>query len=170
MTGTMWPDYPSKGNDMLPAVKKTAIAAVAALALAATPGAPAYAWGEKEQGFVAGVASALAIGAIVRHNRLRYAPAPIYRQPVYQQPVYQPAPSTSVYRTPAARAFQSYSFTERRRIQSRLAALGYYRGGIDGAFGPGTYSAITAYARDNDIADSLAATTSAFAVYDGLIL
>ncbi len=162
---------------MLPAVKTTAIATITALAIALTPAAPALAWGKKEQGFVAGLAAALAVTAIVRdQQRRRGVLPPLYRQPVYQ-PAYQPTyqqptyhPQTaSIYRTPAARAFQSYSASERRLIQRNLANNGYYRGGIDGAFGPGTYSAIAAYARDTGNTDRLASTSGAFAVYDGLI-
>jgi hypothetical protein len=161
---------------MLPAVKKATVAAVTALAIALTPAAPAFAWGKKEQGFVAGLAAALAVTAIVRDQQRRRALPPVYRQPVYQpayqptyqQPTYHPQ-TTSIYRTPAARAFQSYSSTERRLIQRNLANNGYYRGGIDGSFGPGTYSAIAAYARDTGNSDRLASTSGAFAVYDGLI-
>jgi len=38
--------------------------------------------------------------------------------------------------TATAQAFNSYSYQDRRTIQSRLAAWGYYGGGIDGAFAP----------------------------------
>ena len=40
-------------------------------------------------------------------------------------------------------------------------------GGIDGAFGPGTYNAITAYARDEGV--SLSTTAKAYGAYDGLL-
>lgn len=74
---------------------------------------------------------------------------------------------SSIYSTPAARAFQSYSLSERKAIQRNLRAWGYYRGGIDGSFGPGTYNAVVAYARDEGA--SLRNTASAYGVYDGMI-
>ncbi|MEZ5796011.1 MAG: peptidoglycan-binding domain-containing protein [Paracoccaceae bacterium] len=129
---------------MLLSIRNSAIAATTALALAGTIAAPAQAWGKKEQGFVAGVATAVIVDQLFFKNHNRYvAPAPTPR-PVYADP----APSySSIYRTPAAQAFNSYSREERKAIQRRLRASGYYHGGIDGAFGPGTYNAITAYAR-----------------------
>jgi len=107
-----------------------------------------------------------------------YQPQPVYqrepiyqREPVYQpQPVYRPGPSYgSIYATPAARAFQSYSSAERKAIQRRLATQGYYRSGIDGSFGPGTYSAVVAYAQDTRMAESLQSTAGSYSVYDGLL-
>jgi peptidoglycan hydrolase-like protein with peptidoglycan-binding domain len=90
---------------------------------------------------------------------------------VPQEQVYVPRPThtVSIYQTPAARAFNSYSRAERVAIQRRLAVLGYYRSGIDGSFGPGTYNAVLAYARDAGQGDSLRGTNTAFGVYDGLI-
>lgn len=155
-------------------VKSTLVAAIAALSIAAVP-APALAWGDKEQSFVAGVATAIIVDELLKNHRKAQAydrrqPAPrkVYVAPrtVYVEP---PRQTTSVYSTPAARAFNSYSASERRAIQSNLRAWGYYHGGIDGAFGPGTYNAIVAYARDERAAGNLSTTSGAFAVYDGLI-
>jgi Putative peptidoglycan binding domain len=153
---------------MLPTVmtaKSTLIAAITALSIAAVPATPALAWGDKEQGFVAGVATAVIIDEILKNNRKvrehRRAPAPVYVEP---RPAYQ-----SVYSTPAARAFNSYSASERKAIQRNLRAWGYYRGGIDGSFGPGTYNAVVAYARDEGASARLSSTGGAYAVYDGLI-
>lgn len=151
--------------------KTTLIAGLTALSIAAVPATPALAWGEKEQGFVAGVATAVIVDELLKNRRARMgapvyvAPAPTYVEPrrVYVEPRH----TTSIYATPAARAFQSYSAGERKAIQSRLRAWGYYRGGIDGAFGPGTYSAVTAYARDEGI--SVSTTAKAYGVYDGLL-
>ncbi|AZL59924.1 antifreeze protein [Tabrizicola piscis] len=163
-----------KGNDMLPTVmtvKSTLIAAIAAASIA-VPAAPALAWGEKEQGFVAGVATAVIVDELLKNNRKARAYDRRYSAPVYAEPrtVYtQPKHTTSLYATPAARAFNSYSASERRAIQRNLRAWGYYHGGIDGAFGPGTYNAIQAYARDEGAAGNLRSTSGAFAVYDGLI-
>lgn len=152
---------------MLPTVmtaRRNLIAAVTAAAIAAVPAAPALAWGDREQGFVAGVATAVIIDEILKQGRkareVRRAPEVVY----VERPVHA---TTSIYATPAARAFQSYSLSERKAIQRNLRAWGYYRGGIDGAFGPGTYNAITAYARDEGIA--LTSTAQAYGVYDGLI-
>ncbi|MEI6098406.1 MAG: peptidoglycan-binding protein [Alphaproteobacteria bacterium] len=94
----------------------------------------------------------------------RYAPLPRYQDPVY----YQPAP-VSIYGTPAGRAFNTYTSNERRRIQSTLTAYGYYQGGIDGAFGPRTYDAIDAYARNTGKTASLATRAGAYGLLDGLL-
>jgi Putative peptidoglycan binding domain len=159
----------TKGNDMLLPVmtaKKNLIAALTAATIAATPAAPALAWGEKEQSFVAGVATAVIIDELLKQNRIareaRRAPEVVY----VERPAHT---TTSIYRTPAARAFQSYSLAERKEIQRNLRAWGYYRGGIDGAFGPGTYNAVVAYARDEGTSNSLKSTSGAYGVYDGLI-
>lgn len=148
--------------------KRNLIAAITAASIAAIPAAPALAWGDKEQSFVAGVATAVIIDELLKNNRKARAydrrhAAPVYVEPA---PVYV-TPSTSIYSTPAARAFQSYSLAERKAIQRNLRAWGYYRGGIDGAFGPGTYNAVTAYSRDQGV--SLRNTASAYGVYDGMI-
>jgi hypothetical protein len=155
---------------MLPTVmtaKSTMIAAIAALSIAALPAAPAHALNKKEQGFIAGVATAIIVDELLKQNRRArtVAPAPV-PAPIYVEP--RPV-HTSIYSTPAARAFNSYSASERRAIQRNLRAWGYYRGGIDGVFGPGTYNAIVAYARDEGASARLASTSGAFAVYDGLI-
>ena len=166
---------------MLPTVttmKSTFAAALTAAAIAAMPSTPALAWGDKEQGFVAGVATAVIIDELLKNNRKArlydrgQTTAPVYVRPA---PVYvRPAPvhvrpGTSIYRTPAARAFQSYTSSERKAIQRNLRAWGYYRGGIDGAFGPGTYSAVIAYAGDEGLTARLSDTTAAFGVYDSLL-
>lgn len=162
------------------ALKTRAIAAVTALSLAASlPAAPALAWGEKEQNFLAGVATAVVVGTIIndikhKERARRLQPVPVYRGQPAPPPVYAPAPvyapgHVSIYATPAARAFQSYSPAERKAIQRRLATQGYYRSGIDGSFGPGTYSAVLAYARDSRMDANLQSTSGAYAVYDGLL-
>lgn len=152
--------------------KNTLIAGLTALSIAAVPAAPALAWGEKEQGFVAGVATAVIVDEILKNNRKArlYDRGHTAAGPTYVEPrvVYvEPRHTTSIYATPAARAFKTYSASERKAIQRNLRAWGYYRGGIDGAFGPGTYNAITAYARDEGI--SLSTTAKAYGAYDGLL-
>jgi hypothetical protein len=151
--------------------KTTLIAGLTALSIAALPATPAQAWGDKEQGFVAGVATAVIVDELLKNNRKARAydrgqtAAPVYVEPrtVYVEPRH----TRSIYGTPAARAFQSYSLSERKAIQRNLRAWGYYRGGIDGSFGPGTYNAITAYASDEGV--SLSTTAKAYGAYDGLL-
>ncbi|NJM82087.1 MAG: antifreeze protein [Tabrizicola sp.] len=152
--------------------KHSLVAAVAAFSIAAIPAAPAHAWGDKEQGFLAGVVTSVIVGEVIKQKRKTYVPppAPVYVAPA-PPPVYvQPRPvHSSIYGTPAAQAFNSYSASERRAIQRNLRAWGYYRGGIDGSFGPGTYNAIVAYARDEGASRSLQSANGAYALYDGLI-
>ena len=146
--------------------KTSLIAAITAASIATIPAAPALAWGDKEQGFVAGVATAVIIDEILKNNRK----ARLYDRGVTKAPVYaEPRHTTSIYSTPAARAFQSYSLAERKAIQRNLRAWGYYRGGIDGAFGPGTYNAVVAYARDEGATANLRSTAGAYGIYDGMI-
>ena len=56
-----------------------------------------------------------------------------------------------------------------RAIQRNLRAWGYYHGSIDGSFGPGTYRAVQAFARDEGALASLNTTAGAYSLYDGLI-
>ena len=153
---------------MLPAVKNSVIASVTALALAFTAAAPANAFGRNERNFVAGAATALIINGLIRQDRAIRQQQPHYAQPA---PVYQPRPvyRTSVYDTAAAVAFNSYSRSERVAIQRQLSRQGYYYSSIDGSFGPGTYNAVAAYARDNGQGQQLASRNGAYAVFDSLI-
>ena len=157
---------------MLLSLKTQAIAAATALSIAATAAAPAHAWGDREQGFVAGVATAVIIDEILKQGRKKTV-APTYVEPrpvyVHPTPTYREPSYRSVYGTPAAQAFNTYSKTERKAIQRSLRAYGYYRGGIDGSFGPGTYNAIAAYARDAGAQGHLNSANGAYALYDGLI-
>jgi hypothetical protein len=157
---------------MLPAFRRITISAATALAIA-LPSAPAHAFDAREQGVITGVLGTLLITGLIAQNNKHRQPA--YQPPAYPQPVIQPPshtkpayqPQTSVYRTPAANAFSSYGRSERRLIQSRLSRLGYYYGSIDGSFGPGTYNAVLAYARDNG--GSVNSRNESFSVYDSLI-
>ena len=54
-----------------------------------------------------------------------------------------------------------------RAPSGRLYLSEPYRGGIEGAFGPGTYNAVTAYARDQGV--SMSTTAKAYGAYDGMI-
>ncbi len=176
---------------MLPTVKNMTITAVTALSLAIGAAMPANAWGQREQDVLKGVVGTIVAQSVLtqygvlqpRQPRPQYYRPPVYRAPpvVYQQPRYvapryvqpvyvqRPTYTSSVYSTAAAYAFNSYSTGERMAIQRRLAAAGYYYGGIDGAFGPGTYTAVSAYAADRGLSARLASREGAFGVYDGLI-
>ncbi|GLS88751.1 antifreeze protein, type I precursor [Cypionkella aquatica] len=170
---------------MLPAVsniKRNTVAVLTALAIA-LPAVPAMAWGQREQDVLKGAAGVILLQGIIREtkpgsndyrkrhdNRYDQRYEPRYEQPRYKhyQPRYE-QPRVSVYNTAAARAFNAYSTSERRLIQRRLSAYGYYRGGIDGSFGPGTYNAVVAYADAQGQTRQLGSTSSAYGVYDGLI-
>jgi hypothetical protein len=149
---------------MLPAVRTALITATTAAAIALAPAAPALAWGKKEQGFVAGVATFWLLNEIAKDNRRRStapvpAPAP---HPVY-------VPPAPVYASPAKAAFQEYSSNGRRAIQSRLRAYGYYRGAVDGVWGQGTAAAVAAYARDVGYGDAINSRNGAIQLYNALI-
>jgi hypothetical protein len=105
--------------------------------------------------------------------------------PVYRDQSYHAAPTgrvigstmggasahvPPVHASPAAQAFNAYSPAQRRAIQARLKGYGYYAGAIDGAFGPATYRAVLAYARDTGGERQIADRGAAFGLYDGLIL
>jgi hypothetical protein len=166
--------------EMLPKLHTAVVTTVTALSIAIGAAAPAAAWGQREQDTLKGAVGALVLKAIIDDARRDRAPiyheppAPVYRvvpdEPRYDHWDDHPKPrEQSIYRTPLAQAFNSYSRAERRLIQRRLAQWGYYRGGTDGSFGPGTYSAVVAYARDEGQARNLGTTAGAFGVYDGLI-
>lgn len=173
-----------------PTLRRKATAVMVALALTLTAAAPAQALGRNERNVLAGVAGTLLVTTVIRNAnerqrqqnlRPQYQYQPQFQEPQHrprrhfqQQPVYQPQPAyrpapISIYQTPAAVAFNSYAPQQRRIIQARLAQMGYYRSGIDGAFGPGTYNAVAAYARDIGAGDRLASRDRAFGIYDGLI-
>lgn len=176
---------------MLPAVTRTATAAVTALALAAASVAPAHALGKNERNVLKGVVAAVIINELIKQGRANAQPAPPplyvqpYPRPGYQPPHHQPQPG---YRPPhhqpqpgyqkprpgyqtnvAAAAFYEFSPQARRLIQQRLAAYGYYRGGIDGTWGPGTAAAVQAYARDVRSSESLASRDGSVRLYNHLI-
>lgn len=171
--------------------KNTAIAAVMAVSLALTAAAPAHALGKNERNFLKGVAATLIIGAIINDAQARSRPAPAPQpQPHYGNRGHRNeyrneyrderrnehrttgrviGTSTSIYATHAAQTFGRYSVNERRAIQRSLRAYGYYNGGIDGAFGPGTYNAVLAYARDTGGAHQVNSQAGSFGIYDSLI-
>ncbi len=149
------------------ATKRSLIAALAAISITALPAAPAKAWGDKEQGFLAGVVATIVVDSLITRKKTTTvtpapAPAPVYVAP--PPPVY-----TTLSSTPAARAFNSYTVAERRAIQRNLKAWGYYYGSVDGTFGRGTYNAVVAFAADEGASNNLKSTAGAFALYDGMI-
>ncbi len=164
----------------LPALRRTAVAAIAALSLAAVSAAPANAWGKNEQNFVKGVLATVAVGAIIKESRKQnrtrayqpeqryYAPQP---EPRYYAPQHAPvyAPAPNYYRAPIASAFSEYSPASKRAIQQRLRAYGYYRGSIDGVYGPGTRAAIEAYARDTNARGALDSRDGAVRLMNALL-
>jgi Putative peptidoglycan binding domain len=163
--------------NMLPAVSKfknNAIAALIAVCVA-LPAAPALAWGQREQDTLKGAVGALIIAGIISDATHRKPQHVELQQPnIYHEPRHEHhKPHShndrviSLSDTAAAQAFYSYSGGERRLIQRQLAREGYYYGGIDGAFGRGTYNAVAGYAQDNG--QSIGNTAAAFGVYDGLI-
>ncbi|MFT4150933.1 MAG: peptidoglycan-binding domain-containing protein [Paracoccaceae bacterium] len=162
---------------MLPNIKTlrtTAVAGIAALGIAASLAAPAQAFGDKDRAFVQGIATAVIVDKLIEQGRTpRYRPAPqpyAYAQPYgyAPQPVYV-QPRYSIYSTPAARAFAEYAPSTRRAIQANLADYGYYRGGIDGQWGPGTYRAVEAYARGEGRGNLLDSRDGAVRLYNGLL-
>lgn len=160
-------------------LRKAAIAATAALSLAATSATPVRALGKNEKNFLLGAGAALLLGSIYMKNREAQAQqayrTPTYQQPTYQAPTYQqptyyqPTQPTTSYSSSAARAFNSYSATERRQIQSKLRAYGYYRGAVDGSFGPQTQQAVSGYAGATLGTAKLSSMNGAFEVYDSLL-
>ncbi|MDO8882336.1 MAG: peptidoglycan-binding domain-containing protein [Pseudotabrizicola sp.] len=180
---------------MFKTAKTAAITAVTALSIAITAAAPAHALGKNERNFLKGVAATVIIGALINDAQARQPqPQPVYRPQPQPQPQYRPHPqpqpqhhyrprqdhhhstsgrvigsNASVHSTIAAQSFNSYSVAQRRAIQSRLRAFGYYNGGIDAAFGPGTYNAVVAYARDSGGERQLQTRAGTFGIYDSLI-
>ena len=84
----------------------------------------------------------------------------------YEAPRYQPVPQ---YASPVTEAFREYSVASRRAIQTRLRAYGYYRGAIDGIYGPGTRNAIEAYARDTGNSGLLGTRNGTVTLLNGLL-
>jgi hypothetical protein len=106
-----------------------------------------------------GLGAAAAVAAPVAYATtapVYYAPAPVY---------YSPAPSVGYYNPPQTVVVDQSSQRVVRRepvqsaptnptlvkVQSRLSALGYYKGGIDGSFGPQTEQAVSNFQAENGL-------------------
>ena len=175
---------------MLPNMKSKALAATLATAMAAAPVTPALAWGKGEQNFLAGALAAVGVGLLINQANKAHAATrapvypstpvysqpgysqPTYRPPIYQQPTYQqPTYQQPAYGNPAPAArsaFLNYSPSMRQAIQARLSDYGYYRGAIDGVWGPRTDAALRAYAADQGLSSRLGTYSGAVALLDSL--
>lgn len=155
-------------------MRRHMIAAITAASVA-LPALPAYAFNQREQDVLKGVAAVLLFQGLVREAKKNNPPQPappVYapHPPVYAPPVYVPVQApVSIHRTAPAYAFGSYSLSERRAIQRGLARAGHYYGAIDGAFGRGTYNATFSYARAIGASAQLSSQAGAYAVYDRLL-
>ncbi|MCV2866000.1 peptidoglycan-binding protein [Albidovulum sediminicola] len=160
-------------------LRKSMIAATAALSLAATSATPVHALGKNEKNFLLGAGAALLLGSLYLKSQQRAQTQQAYRTPTYQQPTYQqPSYQQPTYYQPtqpayassaASQAFNSYSAAERRQIQAKLQSYGYYRGSIDGSFGPQTYQAVSGYAGATLGTAKLSSVSGAYEVYSSLL-
>lgn len=161
--------------------KLTKTATIAALAAAIALPAPAMALGKNERKFLQGMLAAGAIAVIIDHNKRSNAATPDrdygyhtpdrgrpgYTHPGYGRPDHGQHPPA--YGSAAAQAFAEYSPASKRAIQTRLRAYGYYRGAIDGVWGPGTSGALQAYARDTGNSAALSSRDATVRLLNGLL-
>jgi hypothetical protein len=170
-------------SDLLKSPRKLVTIGVTAALVTAAAAPPAMAWGDREQGIVTGIAGTLLVGSVWRmthdnrHSKgYSYVPT-TYAQPTYyESPVYHTStsnssytPSSYIYTTPMAQAFNSYSEDQQHHIQAVLAAHDFYHSDIDGAFGPATYDAVVAYADSTNQATSLTTEAGAFTLFNSMI-
>ncbi len=82
------------------------------------------------------------------------APAPVYYAPAPSVGYYNPPQTVIVERKSVVRQIQSsqaHTNDTLAKIQSKLASLGYYRGNIDGCFGPETAQAVSNFQAENSL-------------------
>lgn len=179
-------------TDAFTAPRKLALAGITAAFATTMSTPPAAAWGVKEQQFLAGVVTTLVVGSLVisSNQQARHQPSYASNYPTsyagthgsYQgnygtdrdgyypsNTRYNPPHHHDIYHTPAAKAFNSYGYNERLRIQATLANYGYYHGSIDGAFGPQTFKAVKAYAHRSGNVKLLKSRNGAYALFNGLL-
>ena len=85
------------------------------------------------------------------------APAPAPTQAAVATPAPEAKPAAPV--PDAAPALAELNPAERRRVQLGLQRLGYYRGRVDGTFGPDTLAAIARFQKDSEEASTGKLTT-----------
>lgn len=168
---------------MLPAVYRKMTTGLMALGIALSVAAPVQALGKNERNVLKGIAAAVIVNEVIKQTRRNDdRPAYGYNDNRYDNRYDERYREDRRYRDgnrherrqsqrqdAAAGAFYEYDAHSRRLIQQRLAAYGYYRGGIDGVWGRGTSSAIAAYARDIDASRSLGDRDGAVRVYNRLL-
>lgn len=148
-------------------LRRLALVLPLAAALAAAPLAPALAWDKGDQRALRNLALLGAVGAMFWASQQHKAEP----KPAKPRPAPPPAISSSnaIYTAPVATAFNRYTSAERQRIQGRLKGWGYYRGPVDGAYGPATHAALAAYARDGNETQRLSTVAGSFALLDSLL-
>ena len=90
------------------------------------------------------------LGAAAAYNYAAYA-APVYATPPYY---YQSAPQGVVMQQSQSAHSSAPSAPPSgtlARAQSKLAGLGYYKGSIDGSYGPQTAQAVQQFQADNSL-------------------
>jgi hypothetical protein len=80
-------------------------------------------------------------------------------------PVPHPARALNIHLIAPAYAFNGLTKTDRMLVQTQLRQFGYYTGGIDGAWGPQTWTAVKAYAVALDLTPGLADMSGALGIY-----
>lgn len=104
-------------------------------------------WNNGWNGYGWGALAGVAAGAVVAGALAAPYYAPTYYYPTvgYSQPVVQQVI------VPQRQVVVQHVDSVLAKVQSKLAALGYYKGGIDGTFGPQTSAAVQQYQADNGI-------------------
>ena len=103
-----------------------------------------------------GVATAAAYAAPVVYGTPYVVPAPVYSAPVYAAPAYssvgyyQP-PQTVVVEKKVSRPREDPPSNTLAKAEAKLAGLGYYKGSVDGEYGPAIQAAIQQFQADNGL-------------------
>lgn len=86
----------------------------------------------------------------VAENRTPASPSPPSAAPATVPPFTAPVPAPPSASLPSSSALADPNPAERRRLQLALQRLGYFKGRIDGVFGPDTAGAIRQFQRDSN--------------------